>query len=255
MGRRSYKKELGCIACKELGELGAGKPGWVVDNPNLLSAIDTHFILLANRSTILLLSWSDSNHSPLRIRPELSPIDVEFIFVVEWLVFDDIHVIVAGTSSGYLLIYSLRAELIHRQMIYPGRVLKLRVRGTKKDLIQDSSSEEFCLIMPGVIARFDGSVIQGSETYSLHVGLGYLIVSLIIVFVCNVGMQNMLQKWFEEAKPQFRNQKQKNQDSEDFEISQVKLPFPLWNIGKYGTCVDATITGIMPPPLMEHQVR
>lgn len=45
-------------------------------------------------------------------------------------------------------------------MIYPGRVLKLRVRGTKKDLIQDSSSEEFCLIMPGVIARFDGSVIQ-----------------------------------------------------------------------------------------------
>jgi hypothetical protein len=45
-------------------------------------------------------------------------------------------------------------------MIYPGRVLKLRVRGTKKDLIQDSSSEEFCLIMPGVIARFDGSVVQ-----------------------------------------------------------------------------------------------
>ncbi|KAI5418256.1 hypothetical protein KIW84_042762 [Lathyrus oleraceus] len=39
--------------------------------------------------------------------------------------------------------------------------------------------------MPGVIARFDGSVVQ-----------------------------NMLQKWFEEANPQFRNQKQKNQDSE-----------------------------------------
>ncbi|CAL5193371.1 unnamed protein product [Lathyrus oleraceus] len=224
MGRRSYKKELGCIACKELGELGAGKPGWVVDNPNLLSAIDTHSILLANRSTILLLSWSDSNQSPLRIRPELSPIDAEFISAVEWLVFDDIRVIVAGTSSGYLLIYSLRAELIHRQMIYPGRVLKLRVRGTKKDLIQDSSSEEFCLIMPGVIARFDGSVVQ-----------------------------NMLQKWFEEANPQFRNQKQKNQDSEDFENSQVKLPFQLWNIGKYGTCADAAVTGIMPPPLMEHQ--
>ncbi|KAI5433109.1 hypothetical protein KIW84_020410 [Lathyrus oleraceus] len=61
----------------------------------------------------------------------------------------------------------------------------LRVRGTKKDLIQDSSSEEFCLIVPGVIARCDGSVVQ-----------------------------NMLQKWFEEANPQFRNQKQENQDSE-----------------------------------------
>ncbi|PNY04604.1 RAB3 GTPase-activating protein non-catalytic subunit-like protein [Trifolium pratense] len=227
MTRRSYKKELGSIACKELGELGAGKPGWVVDNPNLLSAIDTHSILLANRSTILLLSWSDDSHqSPLRIRPELSPIDDEFISAVEWLVFDDVRVIVAGTSSGYLLIYSLRAELIHKQMIYPGRVLKLRVRGTKKDLIQDSSSEEFCLIMPGVIARFDGSVVQ-----------------------------NMLQKWFEESHVQIWNQKQKGQDSEDFENSQVKLPFQLWNIGKYGTCADAAVTGIMPPPLMEQQVQ
>jgi hypothetical protein len=99
-----------------MGELGAGKPGWVVDNPNLLSAIDTHSILLANRSTILLLSWSDSHQSPLRIRPELSPIDAEFISAVEWLVFDDVRVIVAGTSSGYLLIYSLRAELIHKQV-------------------------------------------------------------------------------------------------------------------------------------------
>lgn len=227
MKRRSYKKELGCIACKELGEVGAGKPGWVVDNPNLLSAIDNHSILLANRSTILLLSWSsDSSQSPIRIRPDLSPIESEFISAVEWLVFDEIRVIVAGTSSGYLLIYSLRAELIHRQMIYPGRVLKLRVRGTKKDLIQDnsSSSEEFCLIMPGVIARFDGSVVQ-----------------------------NMLQKWFEEAHAQLWNQKQKGQDSEDFDNSQQKLPYQLWNIGKYGTCADAAITGIMPPPLMEQQ--
>lgn len=210
-----------------MGEVGAGKPGWVVDNPNLLSAIDNHSILLANRSTILLLSWSsDSSQSPIRIRPDLSPIESEFISAVEWLVFDEIRVIVAGTSSGYLLIYSLRAELIHRQMIYPGRVLKLRVRGTKKDLIQDnsSSSEEFCLIMPGVIARFDGSVVQ-----------------------------NMLQKWFEEAHAQLWNQKQKGQDSEDFDNSQQKLPYQLWNIGKYGTCADAAITGIMPPPLMEQQ--
>lgn len=53
-------------------------------------------------------------------------------------------------------------------MIYPGRVLKLRVRGTKKDLIQDSSSEEFCLIMPGVIARFDGSVVQVNTVFFIH---------------------------------------------------------------------------------------
>lgn len=46
------------------------------------------------------------------------------------------------------------------QMVHPGRILKLRVRGTKKDLMQDSSTEELCVVMPGVIARFDGSDIQ-----------------------------------------------------------------------------------------------
>ncbi|KAG5032574.1 hypothetical protein JHK85_016556 [Glycine max] len=228
MSRRSYKTELGCIACDELGELGAGKPHWLVETPQLLCAIDTHSLLLANRSTILLLSWSSDSTAaappPLKIRPDLSPIDAESISALEWLAFRDHRVIVAGTSSGYLLLYSLQGELIHRQMIYPERVLKLRVRGTKKDLIQDTSSEEFCLIMSGVIARFDGSDIQ-----------------------------NMLQKWFEEANSRFSDQNPKSQDSEDFENTDVKIPYQLWNIGKYGTCADAAITGIMPPPLMEQQ--
>ncbi|KAL9297984.1 hypothetical protein ACSQ67_023880 [Phaseolus vulgaris] len=226
MAKRSYKTELGCIACDELGELGAGKPHWLVETPHVLCAIDNHSILLANRSTILLLSWSSNSAvaPPLKIRPDLSPIDAESITALEWLAFRDHRVIIAGTSSGYLLLYSLRGDLIHRQMIYPGRVLKLRVRGTKKDLIQDTSSEEFCLIMPGVIARFDGSDVQ-----------------------------NMLQQWFEEAHSRFWDQKPKSQDSEDFGNTDVKIPYQLWNIGKNGTCSDAAITGIMPPPLMEQQ--
>ncbi|XP_019449206.1 PREDICTED: rab3 GTPase-activating protein non-catalytic subunit-like [Lupinus angustifolius] len=224
MTKRSYKSELGCIGCDELTELGAGKPGWLVDNPNLLSAIDTHSLALSNRYTILLLSWSDPDSTPIKIRPDLSPIQAEHISAIECLVFDDFRVIVAGTSCGFLHFYSLRGELIHKQMIYPGRVLKLRVRGVKKDLIQDTSSGEFCVIMPGVIARFDGSDIQ-----------------------------NMLQKWFEEVQSQFWGQKPKSQDLEDFGNSYGMLPHQLWNIGKYGTCADATLTGIMPPPLMEHQ--
>ncbi|KAK7405331.1 hypothetical protein VNO78_06562 [Psophocarpus tetragonolobus] len=226
MARQSRKTELGCIACDELGELGAGKPHWLVETPHLLCAIDTHSLLLANRTTILLLSWSPLSTAPppLKIRPDLSPIDAEFISALQWLAFRDHRVIVAGTSSGYLLLYSLQGDLIHRQMIYPGRVLKLRVRGTKKDLIQDASSEEFCLIMSGVIARFDGSDIQ-----------------------------NMLQKWFEEANSRFWDKNPKSQDLEDFGNTDVKLPYQLWNIGKYGTCTDAAITGIMPPPLMEQQ--
>ena len=65
----------------------------------------------------------------------------------------------------------------------------------------------------------------------------------------------MLQKWFEEVHAQFWGQKPKSQDSEDFGNSYVKLPYQLWNIGKYGTCADAALTGIMPPPLMENQVK
>lgn len=45
-------------------------------------------------------------------------------------------------------------------MIYPARILKLRVRGTKKDIAQDISNEEVCFVMDRVIARFDGSDLQ-----------------------------------------------------------------------------------------------
>ena len=117
MARRIFKTELGCIACEELTDFGAGKEGWLVDNPNLHCAIDTHSIALANRSTILLLGWSDSDGSRVKIRPELSPIEAEYISAIEWLVFDEIRVIVAGTSCGYLLIYSLGGDLIHKQVI------------------------------------------------------------------------------------------------------------------------------------------
>ena len=40
------------------------------------------------------------------------------------------------------------------------KILKIRVRGIKQDLTQDTSSEEVCIVMPGVVARFDGSDIK-----------------------------------------------------------------------------------------------
>ncbi|KAK6230734.1 hypothetical protein QUC31_002252, partial [Theobroma cacao] len=92
-------------------------------------------------------------------------------------------------------------------MVYPGRIVKLRVRGTKKDLTQDISSEEVCVVIPGVIAHFDGSDIQNPK-----------------------------------------------KDSEDIGNSNGRLPYQLWNVNRCGTCVDAAITGIMPPLLMELQV-
>lgn len=116
MAKRTHTTELGSVACDELSELGAGKEGWLVNNPNLLCALDTHSLAIANRSVVLTLGWSDSGDSRVKIRPDMSPIEAEYISAIEWLVFDDIRVIVVGTSCGFLLIYSLRGELIHKQV-------------------------------------------------------------------------------------------------------------------------------------------
>ncbi|KAJ9671443.1 hypothetical protein PVL29_025247 [Vitis rotundifolia] len=227
MARRVYTTELGCIACNELSELGAGKEGWLVENPNLICALDTASLALANRSFVLVLGWSENGdpyNSPVKIRPTLSQIEAERITAVEWLVFDEIRVLAVGTSCGYLMIYSLGADLIHKQMINPGQILKFRVRGTKRDLTQGSSSEEVCVVMPGVIARFDGA-----------------------------DLQSMLQRWFQGTHSQFWDEKPKRRDQEDSEKSYGRLPYQLWNVSKYGPCADAAITGTMPPPLMELQ--
>lgn len=224
MARRTYTTELGCIACDELAELGAGKEGWLVEDPNLHTALDTHSIALANRSLVLVLGWSDDGDR-VKFIPDLSPIQAELITALEWLVFDDIRVLAIGTSCGNLMVYSLGGDLIHRQMIHPGRILKLRVRGTKRDLTHDTSSEEVCVVMAGVIARFNGSDIQ-----------------------------SMLQRWMQENHSHFWDQKRKKKDTEEFGNSYERLPYQLWNVSKYGSCADAAITGIMPPPLMELQL-
>uniref|UniRef100_A0A2P2JIC8 Rab3 GTPase-activating protein non-catalytic subunit n=1 Tax=Rhizophora mucronata TaxID=61149 RepID=A0A2P2JIC8_RHIMU len=220
--KRSHTRELGCIACEELSDVGAGKEGWLAESPNLQCALDAHSIAVANRFVILVTGWDDGPR--LRIRPELSPIESEIITALEWLVFDEIRVIAVGTSRGYLLVYSLDGHLVHRQMVCPGRIIKLRVRGTKKDLTQDSYSEEVSAVMPGVIARFDGSDIQ-----------------------------NMLQEWFQETHARFWDEQPTKRDLDDLGNSYKRLPYQLWNVGKYGSCADAAITGIMPPPLMEVQ--
>lgn len=65
----------------------------------------------------------------------------------------------------------------------------------------------------------------------------------------------MLHQWFQETHTQFWDQKPKRRDLEGPETPYRKLPFQLWNVSKYGSCADAAITGIMPPPLMELQVQ
>ncbi|KAK2649411.1 hypothetical protein Ddye_016900, partial [Dipteronia dyeriana] len=46
----------------------------------------------------------------------LSPIKAKYITALEWLVFEEIRVVAIGTSKGYLLVYGLKGDLVHRQM-------------------------------------------------------------------------------------------------------------------------------------------
>lgn len=226
MARRTHTTELGCIACKDLTDLGAGREGWLVDNRDLHCALDTHSIALSNKSLILILGWSDDpySNSRVKIRPDLSPIEAEHISAVEWLVFDDLRVLVVGTSRGYLLIFALDGKLIHRQLVYPGKILKLRVRGTRRDLQHDVSGEKVCVVLPDVVARFDGYDIL-----------------------------NMLQKWYQDTHAQFWDEHGEKSSSDELGNSFERVPYQLWNVNKYGSFADAAITGFMPPPLMEFE--
>ncbi|XP_068666172.1 uncharacterized protein [Aristolochia californica] len=223
MPPRTHLRELGCIACEELSDLGAGKEGWLSDDPFLLSALEAHSVALANRSLVLILRW-DYSSNPIKIRPSLSSVEGH-ISAIEWLVFEDFRVLALGTSSGYLLIYS-ETDLIHKQFIHPGHILRLRARGMKIDPAQDTSSEEICIVLPGVIARIDGSDVQ-----------------------------SLLQRWLQESHSRSWGQKSPKKELDDIGNSHGKLPYQVWNINKYGTCVDAAIAGIVPPPLMELQSR
>lgn len=63
----------------------------------------------------------------------------------------------------------------------------------------------------------------------------------------------MLQKSFQEVKSRMWKDKFEQEDDEDMS-SFEKIPLQIWNVSKFGSCVDAAIVGLMPPPLLELQV-
>ncbi|PWA93288.1 hypothetical protein CTI12_AA067200 [Artemisia annua] len=226
--RTNHTTNIATIPSQDLTDLGTNK----LNNPNLLLAYDTNALAISNRYIILVLEWSSNSNGSsgqgrlrVKIRPNLSPIEAEYVSALEWLVFDDIRVIAVGTSCGYFLVFSLSGDLIHKQLVYPGRILRLRVRGTNRDITEDTSSfEEVCVVIPGIIARFDGSDIQ-----------------------------RVLLRWYQDTQNKFWNQSSSDRGQEESESSFAVIPYQVWNVSKYGSCVDAAITGIMPPPLLELQ--
>lgn len=67
-------------------------------------------------------------------------------------------------------------------------------------------------------------------------------------------MQRVLQQWYQETQSRFWNQSSTERNSEESENSFARIPYQVWNVNKYGSCVDAAVTGVMPPPLLELQV-
>ncbi|KAJ6301618.1 hypothetical protein OIU77_015847 [Salix suchowensis] len=60
--KRSHTTELGCIASEELTDLGAGKEGWLVENPKPLGTSRGYFMVysldgLFNSQTVGV-SWA-----------------------------------------------------------------------------------------------------------------------------------------------------------------------------------------------------
>ncbi|KAJ4768963.1 Retroelement pol polyprotein-like [Rhynchospora pubera] len=113
---------------------------------------------------------------------------------------------------------------IFTKSIYPATILTLKFRHTTTT--PESPSDQLSLVLLGIIARFDSS-----------------------------HLQSMLQKWSDHTgsttwKTSFQEQND-GQDEEDNSFS--NLPFLLWNDSKFGSCADAAIVGLMPPPLLELQ--
>lgn len=67
-------------------------------------------------------------------------------------------------------------------------------------------------------------------------------------------MQRVLLRWYQDTQNKFWNQSSSDRGQEESESSFAVIPHQVWNVSKYGSCVDAAITGIMPPPLLEPQV-
>lgn len=167
--------------------------------------------------------------SGVTVKPALGP-DEGRISAVEWvpLAGEDADgekgvAVAVGTDAGWLLFYSLAGDLLHKQSIYPAKILKLNFRERKENAWEDSGSDELAVVFPGVIARFDGA-----------------------------DLQSMLQKSFQEVKSRLWKDKFEHEDSED-ETDFERIPFQIWNVSKLGSCADAAIVGLMPPPLLELQ--
>ncbi|XP_062193172.1 uncharacterized protein LOC133896589 [Phragmites australis] len=234
--RGHHLTEVALLACAsaDLAAAGAGeREGWLDDAavlPSLGPRARALVVASAARSVLVIVSVAGGGGGGVTVKPALGP-DEGRISAVEWVPLagedgakgEEGVAVAVGTDAGWLLFYSLAGDLLHKQSIYPAKILKLNFRERKENAWEDSGSDELSVVFSGVIARFDGA-----------------------------DFQSMLQKSFQDVKSRLWKDKFEEEDVGD-EGSFGRIPFQIWNVSKFGSCADAAIVGLMPPPLLELQ--
>ncbi|PAN11904.1 hypothetical protein PAHAL_2G226600 [Panicum hallii] len=220
-------------ASPDLAAVDAGeREGWL-DDPTVLPSLGPRARALAvasaTRSVLVIVPVAGGGGGGVTVKPAVGPEEGR-ISAVEWVPLttedgeeEEGLAVAVGTDTGWLLFYSLAGDLLHKQSVYPSKILKLNFRERKENAWEDSGSDELSVVFPGVIARFDGA-----------------------------DLQNILQKAFQDVKSRLWKDKFEEEDTED-EGSFGRIAFQIWNVSKFGSCADAAIVGLMPPPLLELQ--
>ncbi|CAL5080844.1 unnamed protein product [Urochloa decumbens] len=234
--RGHHLKEVALLASTsaDLAAAGAGeREGWL-DDPAVLPSLGPRARALAvasaARSVLVIVPVAGGGGGGVTVEPALGTEEGR-ISAVEWVPLtaeehgegEEGVAVVVGTDTGWLLFYSLAGDLLHKQSIYPAKILKLNFRERKENAWEDSGSDELSVVFPGVIVRFDGA-----------------------------DLQSILQKSFQDVNSRLWKDKFEEEDAAD-EGSFGRIPFQIWNVSKFGSCADAAIVGLMPPPLLELQ--
>nr|CAB3456796.1 unnamed protein product [Digitaria exilis] len=158
-------------ASADLAAAGAGeREGWL-DDPTVLPSLGPRgrdlAVASAARSVLVIIPVAGGGAGGVTVNPALGPEEGR-ISAVEWVPLtaeDDGEgeegvAVAVGTDTGWLLFYSFAGDLLHKQSIYPAKILKLNFREQKENVWEDSGSDELSIVFPGLIARFDGADLQ-----------------------------------------------------------------------------------------------
>lgn len=212
----------------ELDGVGAGSEGWIND-PSLLLAMSRHLLALAKGRTTVIVGWEgEASEAPMPVSISLPKGEEDHeIKAMQWLDFQRWAALALGTTQGSVLFYSSKGTLLLRQIFQSTPVLQLRVRGFQKSS-QNNSAEELCVVYSKAVVRVDSS-----------------------------DLQPLLHRCLRDAEERAR--KGSSDVGEDSYFNSHRLAYQVWNvsrnIGVASTCVDGVITGVMAPPLLEHQSK